>query len=189
MAVCAAPNEADAVFDPVRLLDNSAYTAGMDATRLMWSGRHDEAVARFNDAVAREPGSVYASLMRFATAIHVRDARAAQRYCDEMTDDVRKPVEHFVGGTLASVKGDHATAAAHRRTLVHDVEHNDGICYFVAMVDALENNADGAFEYLSRSVAKHEPQAPCASVDPTFAHLRGDARFGGLMRNMNLPAY
>ncbi|MDQ6621404.1 MAG: hypothetical protein M3Z31_17215 [Pseudomonadota bacterium] len=181
--------EADAVFEPVLTLDNSAYICGMDATRLMWKRDHVGAVAKFAEALQREPDAVYPSLMRYATALHVRDGALARRFCSEIAPEVREPLRHFIDGTLAAVTGNPAQASVHRDAMTTLLTQNEGISYLVAMIDALNGNSDGAIEHLTDSVNKQEPQAPCASVDPTFDCLHQDIRFNKLMRTMNLPTY
>ena len=181
--------QGDEAFGPAPTLDNSAYIAGMDATRLMWQGRHEEAITRFDDALVREPRNVYASIMRYAVALHVKDVERAQRFSASVAPEVRQPLEHWFSGTLASLQGNRAEAAKHRDAMRDLARVGQGISYLAAMIDALEGDAEGAVGLLAESVDKHEPQASCASVDPTFGWMRSHPGFKAVMRSMSLPLH
>jgi len=56
--------------------------------------------------------------------------------------------------------------------------------YAVASVYALEGEQDEAFEWLDRSVALGNENKPLFENDPNLAGVRGDARFGELMRRI-----
>jgi TolB-like protein/Tfp pilus assembly protein PilF len=63
-----------------------------------------------------------------------------------------------------------------------------GTQYFVAAVYAAMGDADQAFEWLDRAYRRHDEALTNLKLDPLFLKLRGDPRFPGMLKRMNLPA-
>jgi TolB-like protein/Flp pilus assembly protein TadD len=58
----------------------------------------------------------------------------------------------------------------------------------VASVYALAGDKDNAFKWLDKAYAQHDgEEITLLKVDPAFKNLRGDPRFGNLLRRMGLP--
>jgi len=91
------------------------------------------------------------------------------------------PTLHGVRPCLAmclSKRGQHDAALAElnddvKRTASVDAD----IAYAVASVYALEDDFEQAFEWLQRSIALGNENAPWLERDPTLASLREDPRF------------
>ena len=120
---------------------------------------------------------------------HAKDVARAREFAASVAPEVRAPLEHWFSGTLAALEGDHRHAVHHRASLCEHIDVDKRIFYLAAMVDALDGNADGAIALLAQSVAKREPQASCANVDPTFHAMRQHAGFKSVIRSMNLPTH
>ena len=57
--------------------------------------------------------------------------------------------------------------------------------YYIAGVYAWRGDSDKAFEWLERSYAQRDPG--WIKIDNNLRSLRGDARYGALLRKMGLP--
>ena len=79
---------------------------------------------------------------------------------------------------------------AARAELNEDVKRNAAvdpdIAYAVASVYALEGERDQAFEWLQRSIALGNENAPWLKRDPTLASLREDPRFKQLLARIQV---
>ena len=52
---------------------------------------------------------------------------------------------------------------------------------------AWAGDRDRAFEWLDRGVARKDPGLAYVTYDPLLRDLRGDPRYGALLRKLNLP--
>ncbi len=59
--------------------------------------------------------------------------------------------------------------------------------YDLAVIYAGLGEIDRAFSLLDESLTTHDPESMILPVDPRLDALRGDPRFGALLRRMGLP--
>ena len=100
----------------------------------------------------------------------------------------QNPNLHGVRPYLAlclSKQGRHEAALAELNEDVKRTASVDpDIAYAVASVYALEDEHDGAFKWLNRSVALGNENRPWFERDPNLAELREDERFGELIHKI-----
>jgi tetratricopeptide (TPR) repeat protein len=60
-------------------------------------------------------------------------------------------------------------------------------CYQVAEAYAWAGDLDRAFEWLDRASSRRDAGLPYLKYDPLLRDLRGDPRYGALLRKLNLP--
>lgn len=122
------------------------------ATLYSRSGRHDEAIREFESLLEREPSNETAR----------RNLEAAKRN----KGILQERDEH----TARAVK------AAEARP------HDPRAAYEVARVYAQQGDDDSALTWLAKALALGYEQTDFLNVDPAFATLRKDARFGTLLQ-------
>src|ERR1700685_1339483 len=59
--------------------------------------------------------------------------------------------------------------------------------YQIAQIYAWRGETEKAFEWLERSYAQHDSGLQWIKTDPFLDSIRADARYGALLRKMNLP--
>jgi len=79
-------------------------------------------------------------------------------------------------------------AAASQQALdEHIAKYSQGAAYQVAEVYAWRGEKDKAFAWLDRAVAQHDGGLSFFKSDPLIASLRGDPRYGVMLRTLKLP--
>jgi TolB-like protein/tetratricopeptide (TPR) repeat protein len=66
-------------------------------------------------------------------------------------------------------------------------KHGSGWPYSIAQVHAWRGEPDLAFDWLDRAYRQRVPGLSGVKVDPLLRKIRGDPRFGDLLRRMNFP--
>ncbi|HMJ26305.1 MAG TPA: protein kinase, partial [Pyrinomonadaceae bacterium] len=152
----------------------------------LYKGKTDEAMRELDRAASVEPNNPLLRMFRAIAMYYGGQIEAAAGLLREVLE--QNPNLHGVRPFLAmclSAQGDHEGAQAE---LTEDVKRNAAvdpdIAYAVASVYALEGERDPAFEWLQRSVALGNENKPLFEHDPNLQALRGDARFGELIKRV-----
>jgi serine/threonine-protein kinase len=152
----------------------------------LYKGKIDEAMRELDRAASVEPNNPLLRMFRAVAMYYSGKIEAAAELLREVLQ--QNPNLHGVRPFLAmclSAQGDHQGAQAElnedvKRTAAVDPD----IAYAVASVYALEGEPDQAFEWLQRSVALGNENKPLFEHDPNLQALRGDARFGELIKRV-----
>jgi Flp pilus assembly protein TadD len=59
--------------------------------------------------------------------------------------------------------------------------------YYLAVVYAGLDDRDRTFEYLEKALTEHQSQLIRFKVEPLFKKLRGEPRFGDLVKKLGIP--
>ena len=152
----------------------------------LYKGKFQDAQRELDRAASVEPNNPLLRMFRAVTMYYTGRVDEATNLLREVLD--QNPNLHGVRPFLAmclSAKGAHQAA---RAELNEDVRRNAAvdpdIAYALASVYALEDNRDEAFEWLQRSVALGNENKPLFEHDPNLKALRGDVRFGELIRRI-----
>jgi serine/threonine-protein kinase len=152
----------------------------------LYKGKFPDAQRELDRAASVEPNNPLLRMFRAVTMYYIGQVDEATDLLREILD--QNPNLHGVRPFLAmclSAKGEHQPA---RAELNEDVKRNAAvdpdIAYALASVYALEDARDEAFEWLQRSVALGNENKPLFEHDPNLKGLRGDLRFGELIRRI-----
>lgn len=152
------------------------------------SGKPDEAVLRFKQAIEREPrsanalhglGEVYVQMGKYTEAIEIFDKARVLKG--------NPPEDPLFRSSLANVyarMGKRSEAKRLLNSIADDVPRSDlGAAAYAALGDA-----DHAFKLLFDRVEKHEdPNVVFLKTNPWLSALHSDPRWQQLLRRMNLP--
>jgi serine/threonine-protein kinase len=154
----------------------------------LYQGKYDEAMRELDRAASIEPNNPLLRSVRALVMFYrgeVDQAHAALR--DVLSAN---PNLHGVRPSLGmclSRQGQHDAALAELNEDVKRTASVDpDIAYAVASVYALENDLEQAFEWLQRSIALGNENAPWLERDPTLASLREDPRFKQLLARIRV---
>jgi TolB-like protein/DNA-binding winged helix-turn-helix (wHTH) protein/Flp pilus assembly protein TadD len=158
---------------------NLAANAGLGDALGRW-GRLEDAERQLQKTLDLDPD--FAQAHQYLGYVYLRESRSA-----EALAEFRKAgLDGGVGYALA-VSGRHDEA----RRVLSDLEGKASRGYVpaleIAVVQAGLGDREQAFLWLEKAYAEHSPLLSGIRVDPRLAALHGDARFGDLVRRMNLP--
>jgi serine/threonine-protein kinase len=152
----------------------------------LYKGKFAGAQNELDRAATVEPNNPLLRMFRAVTMFYTGQVDGATNLLREVL--AQNPNLHGVRPFLAmclSAKGEHAAA---RAELTEDVKRNAAvdadIAYAVASVYALEGARDEAFEWLNRSIALGNENKPLFEHDPNLVGIRGDLRFGEVIRKI-----
>ncbi len=162
-------------------LDTNAWvTFGLT---LCYAGETDSARSALGHALEVGPDNDWAAYnLGFVDLADGRPASALPRFAVLRTEWMR-----LTGVALSQRDLGHAaeSKAALDALLT---SHADDSGYQVAQVYARRDEHDRAFQWLDRAYSIHDTGLRYLKQDPVLKGLRGDPRFGVLLRKMNLPA-
>src|SRR5437588_90410 len=154
----------------------------------LYQGKRDEAMRELDRAASIEPNNPLLRTVRALVMFYRGEFEPAGAVLREVLS--ANPNLHGVRPFLAmclSKQGQHDAAL---RELNEDVKRtasvDPDIAYAVASVYALENDLNQAFEWLQRSIALGNENAPWLERDPTLASLREDPRFKQLLARIQV---
>lgn len=205
---------AERAFRRAMEIDPSEVAVLRDYARLALSplGRHEEAMAVLNQAIALRPdvhvlkntlASVYLRVGRFE--------QAGELLKESIRIGSAAPAAYAMLGLAARLRGDHEEALrrfeeawtrnqsqwtlgrrgvglaglgrrAEARQLIGELWSQ----YEIASIQAALGDKEAAVTALGRAIVRRETQTVWVAVDPLFSSLHGDARFGDLLRKMRL---
>ena len=152
----------------------------------LYQGRNEDAMRELDRAASVEPNNPLLRSIRALTMFYRGETDAAADLLREVL--AQNPNLHGVRPYLAlclSKQGRHEAALAELNEDVKRTASVDpDIAYAVASVYALEDEHDGAFKWLNRSVALGNENRPWFERDPNLAELREDERFGELIHKI-----
>jgi len=152
----------------------------------LYQGRNEDAMRELDRAASVEPNNPLLRSIRALTMFCRGEIDAAADLLREVL--AQNPNLHGVRPYLAlclSKQGRHEAALAELNEDVKRTASVDpDIAYAVASVYALEDEHDGAFKWLNRSVALGNENRPWFERDPNLAELREDERFGELIHKI-----
>src|SRR6266446_1396944 len=152
----------------------------------LYQGKNEDAMRELDRAASVEPNNPLLRSIRALTMFYRGETDAA---ADLLRDVLaQNPNLHGVRPYLAlclSKQGRHEAALAELNEDVKRTASVDpDIAYAVASVYALEDEHNGAFKWLNRSVALGNENRPWFERDPNLAELREDERFGELIHKI-----
>ena len=152
----------------------------------LYQGRNEDAMRELDRAASVEPNNPLLRSIRALTMFYRGETDAAADLLREVL--AQNPNLHGVRPYLAlclSQQGRHEAALAELNEDVKRTASVDpDIAYAVASVYALEDEHDGAFKWLNRSVALGNENRPWFERDPNLAELREDERLGELIHKI-----
>jgi serine/threonine protein kinase/tetratricopeptide (TPR) repeat protein len=152
----------------------------------LYKGKAEDAMHELDRAASVEPNNPLLRMFRAVAMYYGGQVDAARDLLREVLE--QNPNLHGVRPFLAmclSKRGEHEAARAELNEAVQRTAAVDpDIAYAVASVYALEGERDSAFEWLQRSVALGNENKPLFEHDPNLASLRGDVRFGELIKKI-----
>jgi len=152
----------------------------------LYQGRNEDAMRELDRAASVEPNNPLLRSIRALTMFYRGETDAAADLLREVL--AQNPNLHGVRPYLAlclSKQGRHEAALAELNEDVKRTASVDpDIAYAVASVYALEDEHDGAFKWLNRSVALGNENRPWFERDPNLAELREDERLGELIHKI-----
>ena len=167
-------NEYALARDPVSPSRHGAL--GFDYAR---SGRLDEAIARYREALQLAPG-------RVGTHYNISEILLRQGKADEALAELQQePEENYqlIGKAMALHSlGKHAESDAALAELVGKYEKDDA--YNLAYVSAWRGNVDRAFEWLDKAVEYHDTGLVEIPSEPLMENLHGDPRWVAFLRKL-----
>ena len=154
----------------------------------LYQGKRDEAMRELDRAASIEPNNPLLRTVRALVMFYRGEVEPAGAVLREVL--TANPNLHGVRPFLAmclSKQGQHDAALAElnedvKRTASVDAD----IAYAVASVYALENDLEQAFEWLQRSIALGNENAPWLERDPTLASLREEPRFKQMLARIHV---
>ncbi|HWF88039.1 MAG TPA: protein kinase [Pyrinomonadaceae bacterium] len=172
-------------YDRLVRLDPAAHVVARYSRALvhMYMGHFDDTFRELN--TSGDPDNALVRTFRALALYYTGQTDQAAKLMQEVVE--QHPNMHGIRPFLAmflSAQGKHDEALAQ---LTPDVKRNGevdaDISYSIASVYALEGLHGDAFEWLERSVSLGNANRPCFENDPNLASLRGDPRFGELMKS------
>nr|MDQ3802980.1 tetratricopeptide repeat protein [Acidobacteriota bacterium] len=153
---------------------------------LMYQGRLDDAVAELDLGAQMEPNHPLVKTFRAVAHARRGDAASAVRIMRELLQ--RHPRMDGVRPLLAQFlikEGDAEAARAELSDGVREAADADhDVAYWLATAHAMLGERDEAFKWLERAVTLGNENRPWFESNPDWEPLRGDPRFGELMRRI-----
>ena len=153
----------------------------------LYEGKFEEAQRELDRARSVEPNNPLLNTVRALALYYTRRPAEAEQILREVLQ--ANPNLHGVRPTLAmclSRQGKHEAALAELTdSVIRNASVDPDIAYAVGSVYALEGDTDQALGWLRRSISLGNGNKPCFEGDPNLKSLRGDPRFGELMKKIN----
>lgn len=155
------------------------------ARGLYWARRYGESAGALERVVEVEPGNMLARAGLGSVYIELGRYEEAQAIGTEVAG--KAPNGYSLAGVALARAGRIEEARAEADRLIELSDSRYVPAYDIASVYAALGDPDHAFEWLDR--AFEEPSSLLASfrADPVMNPLRGDPRFEGVERRLNLP--
>jgi serine/threonine protein kinase/tetratricopeptide (TPR) repeat protein len=161
----------------------SAVIATAVANALYLARRQDEAIEQCHKALELDPGSIAAHVvLRWAYECKGMRDEAFAIYEKESAFAGDTPTTHAKHAHALAATGHADEAREVLRGLIARREEEWVTPYEIATIYALLKDRDQAFAWLSRAAREHAVGFTFARVDPHLDNLRGDPRFGELLR-------
>jgi len=163
---------------------------------LYWARRYDEAIARLQAAVSKEPSyaDTYWSLglAYEQKGLHAESINAFQRAVElSRTSDFAegKPEMLAALGHAYALAGRQAEARKLLEQLNQDAAAQHYVSpYALSLIYVALNERDAAFQALSQAFREHDESFVHLKVDPRLDPIRSDPRFQQLLQQMHLDS-
>jgi TolB-like protein/Tfp pilus assembly protein PilF len=178
--------DALAVMAHARSLDPlSGLINAMEGQMLLHAGRTDEAIARLRDAIDLEPRSRVAHL--FAASAYIEkglfdDAVAEAGAARELTP--ANTQAQALEACANAKRGRRRDAVEALAQLLQSSKERYVSPYHVAIACNGLGESSEAIAWLERGFEEHDPKMVFLNVEPTWRSLRGEPRFGTLLKRM-----
>jgi eukaryotic-like serine/threonine-protein kinase len=176
-------DEASAAFRRAVDLDPTNVNPKLNyAWSLFYLGRLDESDAEVKAAQQLEPGFWIVEYQMFVNSRGRRDHSAAVEHLARALD-LRDEAEaaRFIRDSFRS-----GGWTGMMRTVIANPERSKVWPYYVATFAAELGEKDTAFAFLDKAADKYDQFALFAKIDPAMEPLRGDPRYGGLLKKLGL---
>jgi tetratricopeptide (TPR) repeat protein len=149
-------------------------------------GEHAAALAATTRALELEADFPMALVL--AARVHAQQGRVAeaQRALDQIPAEDVTSESLALSAYLAAIRGDRKAAINMVTRLEADPASQYVAPYYVAKVYAALKDPDQAFSHLDRAADERVAQTVFVGIDPEFAPLRGDPRFGPLAKRVGV---
>ena len=152
----------------------------------LYEGKFEDAQRELDRAASVEPNNPLLRSVRALIMYYTDRADEAEKLLSGVLD--ANPNLHGVRPTLAMCLSKQGKNEEARSQLTEAVQRNASvdpdIAYAVASVYAVEGDKRQAFEWLERSISLGNENKPWFGQDPNWELLRGEARFGELMKRI-----
>ena len=152
----------------------------------LYEGKFEDAQRELDRAASVEPNNPLLRSVRALIMYYTDRADEAEKLLTGVLD--ANPNLHGVRPTLAMCLSKQGKNEEARSQLTEAVQRNASvdpdIAYAVASVYAVEGDKRQAFEWLERSISLGNENKPWFGQDPNWELLRGEARFGELMKRI-----
>jgi len=154
---------------------------------LIYARRYDEAIAQLKHALVLDPNFSMAHFSRgyafYGKGLY-RDAIAEYRKALALTDD--PVVRGYLALSLAK-SGQRGEATKLLNQLKLESTQRYVPSYMIAIAYLGLNEKEEAFVWLEKEITERGYWASTSAVAPELDDLRGDPRFAGLLKRLNLP--
>jgi serine/threonine-protein kinase len=189
LAALGRPEEALAAFKRALELDPVSLAIHTDLGVLSYyARRYDEAIAQYHRVLQMDPGFVRAHVTlgsAYALKGMYAEAFAALRKAMELSGD-RSRVAALARAYALSGRREEALGAIEELRQLAAERYVSP--YAVALVYSALGASEPAFEWLERAYQEMAGDMVYIKVDPYLDPLRSDARFGALLRKVNLAS-
>jgi len=179
--------EAMTIADRACELDPFCFsTATAAALVRFFAGQHHAVVARCRHIIDMDPE--YAPVRRLTAAALEQLERGdeAAAVLRELGEDRMDPVSLACFGRVLAANGDRRRALAIRERLRRLDRTRFVPAYSLALLDTGLGDRDSAFAELEAACEQRDPWLDTLGVDPRFAPIRSDPRFGAILNRLRL---
>jgi DNA-binding winged helix-turn-helix (wHTH) protein/TolB-like protein/Flp pilus assembly protein TadD len=171
-----------------RLLPTAAAMVAGIGHSFYYAGRYEEAIGYYRKALELNPqhawshhglGRSYLETQKFEEGVAEIEKAA------ELFD--RSPRSLSILGNAYAVTGKPEAARRILAELKTRAESEFVGSYYLAVVYAGLDDRDRTFEYLEKALTEHQSQLIRFKVEPLFKKLRGEPRFGDLVKKLGIP--
>jgi serine/threonine protein kinase len=154
-----------------------------------FAASYDKAIDHLRTLLEINPDNTFARMTLAEVYARVGETEKAIELCDRLTASPQQMtmVRPHVAATY-SLTGRTEEA----RRIADETERawkpNDGSALWIAAVHARLGEKDRAFEWLEKAFQERPPFLLYLKIHPLFEDLRGDPRFGALVKRVGIPA-
>jgi serine/threonine-protein kinase len=179
--------EATTIADRACELDPFCFSTAIAAALVrFFAGQYDAVVARCRHVIDMDQGYAPARRMTAAALEQLGRGDEAAAVLRHIGEERMDPVSLACFGRVLAAKGDRSRALAIRERLRRLDRTRFVPAYALALLDAGLGERDSAFAELEAACEQRDPWLDTLGVDPRFAPLRSDPRFGVILNRLRL---
>lgn len=182
-------DEAHTVVDrELKETPNDSLILWLKATIWHYSRNYDQAEKAYREILEKYPNHL--DSMTGLVLLYIAQNRfdETQHYLEKIKSFSTTATEntYLIPGVIYAKQGQTAKAREMLAELHKLAEKKPGVWGAIALVHTALGEKDKAFEYLEKSIEEREHFGYLLKVNPLYDSLRDDARFGGMLKRVNL---